>query len=185
MKITDFHTHAFPDHMAERALTILQGSTKDVTAQLDGKLSSLIASMDKAGIDRSVICSIATKPSQFESILQWSKDIKSDRIVPLPSVHPEDPQSAQRVRQIAQSGFIGLKLHPYYQTFELDSEIAMPIYEAAAETGLLVLCHTGFDIAFPQDRIADPRRVAKILKLFPDMKFVKSHFLAWADWDET
>jgi len=29
--------------------------------------------MDRHGIEKSVICSIATKPSQFDPILEWSK----------------------------------------------------------------------------------------------------------------
>ena len=69
----------------------------DVKAHLDGKVSSLLASMDICGIEKSVVCSIATKPSQFEPILKWSRKIQSDRIIPLPSVHPDDPKCVEQI----------------------------------------------------------------------------------------
>jgi len=86
--IIDFHAHAFPDALAERAIAHLEkeGNAK---AFLDGKVSSLLASMDSAGIERAVVCSIATKPEQFAPILKWSREIASQRIIPLPSVHPK------------------------------------------------------------------------------------------------
>ncbi|MEI6970523.1 MAG: amidohydrolase family protein [bacterium] len=182
--ITDFHTHAFPDAMADRAITTLQSGTDKATAKLDGRISSLLASMDKAGIGRSVVCSIATKPAQFDKILEWSKSISSERIIPLPSVHPKDPDIQAHIAQIAEAGFRGIKLHPYYQEFEVDSPAMHQVYDSLCRHGLLLVCHTGFDIAFPRDRIADPQRVAKIIRAFPELKFVATHLLAWHDWDE-
>ena len=95
--IIDFHTHAFPEELAERAMKALleEGKKKsDVTAHLDGRVSSLLSSMDRNNIEKSIVCSIATKPSQFEPILAWSQKIRSDRLVPFPSLHPDDPEAA-------------------------------------------------------------------------------------------
>ena len=93
--VTDFHAHAFPDFLAERAISHLEGMG-DTGAFLDGTVAALIASMDKAAISRSVICSIATEPRQFESIMKWSKEISSSRITPFPSIHP--PVTGRRRR---------------------------------------------------------------------------------------
>jgi uncharacterized protein len=182
--ITDTHTHAFPDAMAERAIKTLQGETDKAVAHLDGRVSSLLASMDRAGIARAVVCSIATKPSQFEKILEWSKLIRSERILPFPSIHPQDPEAVAHIRQIAEAGFKGIKLHPYYQGFAVDSPSLYPLYEELRAQGLILTCHTGFDIAFPYDRIADPQRIARVTEAFPGLKFVATHLLAWDDWDE-
>jgi len=38
--ITDFHTHAFPEALAERAIRTLEAETADVKARLDGRISS-------------------------------------------------------------------------------------------------------------------------------------------------
>ena len=64
-KIIDFHTHCFADELADRAMATLSSETDEVSPCLDGRMSSLIDSMDKAGIEKSVICSIATKPKQY------------------------------------------------------------------------------------------------------------------------
>jgi hypothetical protein len=56
--IIDFHTHAFPDALAEKAMEVLLEEGKkmwDVHAHLDGRVSSLITSMDKAGQNRSFL----------------------------------------------------------------------------------------------------------------------------------
>jgi len=182
--ITDFHTHAFPDGLAARAIQALEAETGDVKAHLDGRLASLLASMDRAGIGRAVICSIATRPEQFEAILKWSEQIASERIVPFPSVHPRDPQARERIRRVRAAGFLGVKLHPYYQDFVLDEEALWPVYEELQKQGLILVCHTGFDIAFPRVRRCDPARIAEVRRRFPELLFVATHAGGWEDWDE-
>ena len=181
--IIDFHAHAFPDSLADRAIAHLE---KEGTAKafLDGRVSSLLASMDSAGIGRAVVCSIATKPDQFAPILNWSRQIASARIVPLPSVHPKGPDPVGKARLVAQAGLPGIKLHPYYQDFELDDPALFHFFRVLEQIGLLVVCHTGFDFAFPRDRKADPVRVVRLLDKFPNLKFVTTHIGAWEDWDE-
>jgi len=182
--IIDFHTHAFPDRLAGRAMRKLLAETDEVKAWLDGRVSSLLASMDGAGIDRAVLCSIATKPEQFDRILEWSRAAASDRIVPFPSVHPLDPAAAARVARVGAEGFKGLKLHPYYQDFSIDDEALTPFYESAVAAGLILVCHTGFDVAFPRVRRADPERIRKVVRRFPGLKLVTTHLGAWGDWQE-
>ena len=182
--IIDFHTHAFPDALAERAMAQLLSETDQVHAFLDGKLSSLLHSMDANGIEKSVLCSIATKPAQFEPIFRWSQEIRSDRIIPLASVHPQDPDAVEHIHQIAQAGLKGIKMHPYYQDFYLDDPKLYPLFEAIQEDGLLLTVHTGYDVAFdPIDR-ATPRQISHVAERFPAMKLITTHLGAWLQWDE-
>jgi predicted TIM-barrel fold metal-dependent hydrolase len=181
--IIDIHTHAFPDAVAEKAMPKLEAEA-DLKAALDGKVSSLLTSMAHAGIDLSVVASIATKPNQFEAILAWSKGIASDKLMPFPSVHPDDDDVPGRVRAIADAGFQGIKMHPYYQDFKIDEERLWPFYKAVSDEALVLLMHTGFDIAYPHVRIADPVRVVRVLEAFPELKMVTTHLCAWMDWDE-
>ncbi|MBI5633223.1 MAG: amidohydrolase family protein [Nitrospirae bacterium] len=185
--IIDFHTHAFPDALAERAVQVLleEGRKKfDVKAYLDGKISSLLASMDQNGIEKSVICSIATKPSQFDPIMKWSKQVMTDRIIPFPSLHPEAEDAADQVQRIKAEGFKGVKFHPYYQDFTIDEERLSPIYRQLEREGLIVVMHTGFDLAFERARKCDPEKILRVLDTFPDLKLVTTHLGAWEDWDE-
>ncbi|PKL52302.1 MAG: amidohydrolase [Nitrospira bacterium HGW-Nitrospira-1] len=186
-EIIDFHTHVFPDEIAERAMkTLLEEGKKkhEVNAYLDGRLSSLLSSMDRNGIERSIVCSIATKPSQFEPIIAWSKKIRSDRIIPFPSLHPDDRDFAGRISRIRDEGFKGIKFHPYYQDFAIDEERLLPIYEKISAENLIIVMHTGFDLAFERIRICDPEKIAHVLEKFPDLKMVTTHLGAWEDWDE-
>lgn len=162
----------------------LTHQTDQVTAFLDGRLSSLLSSMDAAGIEKSVICSIATKPGQFEPIFEWSKSIASDRIVPLASIHPFDPAGVEHVRKITDAALAGIKMHPYYQDFDLDDERLDPLYAALQENGLLLTMHTGFDFAFEQIDRAGPQRIANVLAKFPDLKLITTHLGSWQQWDE-
>jgi predicted TIM-barrel fold metal-dependent hydrolase len=182
-QIVDIHVHAFPDALAERAVTHLE-KEGDAKAFLDGKIASLLTSMDQAGIGCAVVCSIATKPDQFAPILNWSRQIASERIVPLPSIHPKGPDPVGKARLVAQAGLLGIKLHPYYQDFELDDPALFHFFRVLEQMGLLVVCHTGFDFAFPRERKADPVRIVRLLDKFPSLRFVTTHTGAWEDWEE-
>jgi predicted TIM-barrel fold metal-dependent hydrolase len=181
--IIDFHTHAFPDSIAEKAMAALK-QEGDIKAHLDGRIASLISSMDKNGIEKSLVCSIATKPSQFEPILSWSKKISSERIVPFPSLHPDDPEAAERIDRIKEQGLKGIKFHPYYQNFSIDEDRLFPLYDRISRNGLILVMHTGFDFAYEKNRITDPEKILKVLENFPDLKLVTTHLGAWDDWDE-
>lgn len=183
MRIIDFHTHAFPDLIAETAIPFLEKEAH-ISASHDGKVHSLLRSMDMAGIQRSVVASIATKVSQFESVLSWSVSIQSERIIPFPSVHPDDPDILEHIEVIAGANMKGIKLHPYYQKFVLDEDRMIPVYKKIEECGLILLCHTGFDMGFPRDRTCDPVKIRRVLDLVPDMNLVTTHFGAWEDWNE-
>lgn len=182
-QVIDFHTHAWPDALAHRAVPHLE-EEGDITAVLDGTIADLLRSMDAAGIEKAVVASIATKPEQFNGILSWSEGFASDRLLPFPSIHPTDPDVRGKMEQVAQKGFRGIKLHPYYQDFDLDEPRVFPLYEAADDLGLIVLMHTGFDMAFERIRRCDPVRIVNVHRHFPDLKFVATHMGAWEDWDE-
>jgi len=180
----DFHTHAFPEFLAERAIATLEAETDNVKAFLDGTVGELLRSMDRAGIETSVICSIATTPAQVDSILKWSKEIASDRIVPFPSVHPETPRVKDKLREIRDEGFVGIKLHPMYQDFELDSPKVYEIYEGFVDAGLIFVPHCGYDIAFPGDLRASVPRIANVLERFPSLTLVATHTGGWKQWEQ-
>lgn len=182
-KIIDFHTHAFPDYLARQAIDILE-KEGGIDARIDGTISSLLASMDRYGIEKSVVCSIATKPSQFNPILKWSKEIRSERIVPLPSIHPDDPEAVNEIGIVKKEGFAGIKMHPYYQDFTLNDPCMFSIYEKVLSENLLLVMHTGFDFAFERIRKADPEKILQVIKMFPGLRLVLTHLGAWENWDE-
>ena len=184
--IVDFHTHAFEDALAAKAIPFLE-QEGNIQAFTDGRAASLVASMDRAGIDRSVVCPIATKPTHFDGIRRWAREVRAavPRLEMLLSIHPDDPEALAHVDQTADEDFQGLKFHPYYQRFVLDDERLFPLYERVAARGLIAVFHTGFDMAYPLDRVADPVRVRRVIDTFPTLKFVATHLGGWRDWDNS
>ncbi|MGW8161781.1 MAG: amidohydrolase family protein [Desulfobulbales bacterium] len=181
--IIDFHAHAFPDQVAASAIPYLE-EEGNVKALHDGRVASLLRLMDRDNVEKSVICSIATKPSQFAAIMSWSRQIRTERIIPFPSFHPQDLQAVEHISRIKEEGFKGIKMHPYYQQFFLDDEKLFPAYEQINALGLILVMHTGFDIAFPRIRRCDPRQILNVMTRFPELKMVTTHLGAWQQWDE-
>lgn len=179
----DIHTHAFPDGIAERTIAALEAEG-DWTAVGNGTIAGLVESMDAADIDVSCVCAIATKPDQVKGILKWCKKIHSDRIEPLPSVHPKTPKAAKWIRRFAKANLAGIKLHPMYQDFLADDPVLDPILSAVQECGLFVALHCGNDIAFPGDARAAPVRVRRLADRHPDLKLLCTHLGGWQAWDE-
>lgn len=184
--LIDFHTHAFEDALAAKAIPFLE-EEGNIKAFTDGRVSSLLASMDRAGIERSVVCPIATKPTHFEGIRRWARGVRAaePRLEMLLSIHPDDPDALAHVDETAADGFKGLKFHPYYQKFVLDDERLFPVYERIAARGLFAVFHTGYDMAYPPDRIANPLRARHVADAFPDFKLVVTHLGGWRDWEES
>ena len=178
----DIHTHAFPDEVAPRAIEHLE-ALAEWQAVGDGTVGGLLKSMDAADIDISAIYSIATKPDQVKGILKWCKKIRSDRIDPLPSIHPGTPKPGKWLERFAKEEFAGIKLHPMYQEFELDDPAVDPIFDAAADLGLFVAIHSGYDFAFPQDERASVPRILRRIERHKGLKLLCTHLGAWKDWD--
>jgi predicted TIM-barrel fold metal-dependent hydrolase len=181
--VIDFHAHAFPDFLAERAISSLEGMG-DTTAFLDGTVAALLASMDKAAVARSVVCSIATEPRQFGSILKWSEKIASSRIIPFPSMHPRSRDAVGEIEHIAEAGFSGIKLHPEYQDFFIDEPAMTDLYGALERAGLILLFHAGFDIGFPDSDRSSPARIDQVRGAFPALRIVASHLGGFRQWEE-
>lgn len=183
MSAIDAHTHAFPDDIAARAVEKIEAMA-DCPARGNGTVAGLVESMDAADIDVAVTCAIATKPGQAKGILKWCRKIRSDRIEPLASVHPDDQDAARRIEKIAAAGLRGIKLHPHYQGFEADEARMEDIYSALADTGLLLAAHSGLDFAFPDDDDrASPERWARVADRHPRLRLLCTHMGGWRRWD--
>lgn len=180
-KLIDVHTHAYPRPLAERALSrVLEYGVRPA---MDGTVEGLLAAMDRHGVEASVVCSIATRPGQFPTLLDWCRGIRSPRIIPFPSVHPEDPEAPAQLERVREEGFRGVKLHPYYQGFDLDEPRLFPLYGRIEALGLVLLMHTGYDLAFARFPRADPARVLTVIERFPGLKIITTHFGGWEDWE--
>jgi len=182
MKIVDVHTHAFPDALAGRTMAGLLKLSGPYKAYTDGTVGGLLASMDEAGVSSSFVLNIATKPAHAGAIRGWAREIASERIIPLGSVHPESVDWQSELAAFKADGIKGIKLHPMSQNFSTDERRMFPLYEAIAASGLFVIFHSGEDIAFPGSRKSSVDKLAGVIKNFPALKVIAAHFGGWREW---
>jgi len=183
--IIDFHTHVFPDHVADRARETLYANTgysiKPVT---DMKVSGLISKMDEWGIDISVLQPVITKASQKEHLNRWTKEQECGRIVAFGGVYPHTDNYKEDIDFVCSLGIKGIKFHPEYQNFVLDEPKMLKIYDYALSKGLILLFHAGYDPISEAPFKSDPQ---KFLHLIDEMKggvIVAAHFGGQRQWDE-
>lgn len=182
--VIDFHTHAFPDKLAERAVPHLY-ELGGMPPKNDGKISGLIKSMNEDGVDISVVLNIATKPEQETNVNNFAISLlENERIVPFGSVFPGSNTALSELERLKCAGVKGIKMHPEYQDFYIDEDRAKAIYKKCAELGLIVLLHCGGDVAYRPPYHGTPLLIEKIVSEFCDTTFVVAHMGGYDLWAE-
>jgi len=184
VKIIDFHTHIYPDHVAPKTLAAVRDRAQ-VDVCTDGTLEGLKRSMATAGIDLSVVAAVATKPKQVASMQRWLKSIRQPGIEALAAMHPADPLSPEQMRKLKQQGFRGFKFHPDYQDFFVDDPRVLPLYEAVAAEGMFILFHGGMDRGLPHPVHGTPERLAAVHKAVPELCMIVAHLGGEEGYEET
>jgi len=184
--VIDFHTHIFPEKIA--AATIEQLEQKaGVQAATNGTVEGLLASMDAAEIDRSVILPVITAPRQFEGVNGFAAEINQrygNRLISFGGIHPDSEDYKGQLKTLKSMGFKGIKLHPDYQGVNFDDIRYERIVEYASELDMIVLVHAGIDIGMPDPVRCTPAMAAKVLKDTGASKLVLAHLGGWKLWNE-
>lgn len=185
--IVDFHTHTFPDRIAEDALRHLSEKSRS-RYYTDGKAASLSGSMEKAGIDLSVNLPVMTNARQCEkvndSLLRQAGDLLDMGIISFGGMHPEYEGFREKLIELKGNGVKGIKLHPAYQGTDLNDIRMMRIIEKASELDMIVITHAGLDIGIPDHNYADPDMILEIIDRIGPQKFVLAHMGGWGGWDD-
>lgn len=174
--LIDFHTHAFPDTLAQRAMESLSFASGGLKPQTDGTVASLKAEMTADGVDLSVVQSIATNPQQMPKVNNFAIFINSQPgFLAFGSVHPDAPDALAELERIADAGLRGVKFHPEYQKFYADDEKMRPIYRKISQLGLVTLFHAGHDYGFPPPYHGMPDQLLGALR-YLDAPVVAAHW---------
>jgi len=199
--IIDFHTHVFPDQVAAGALKKLSAfsHTRPFT---DGTQAGLLASMEEAEIDISVILPVATSPGQVPRIndgaiglsrVQWSVQEIPDtghaakrekRLLSFGAMHPFYEDWEAELERIAQAGLRGIKIHPPYQGACLDDDRYIRIVRKAESLGLITVTHAGWDIGLPDQQWCSPDMACRLLEQTKAQHLVLAHMGGWRMWAE-
>ena len=182
--IIDFHTHIFPDRVAEKAIPQMEKNA-NVKAYHNGALSGLAESMKKSGVNYSVVLPVVTAPRQFESINKFAYEVdKVGNLISFGGIHPDTEDYKKELDIIKGYGFKGIKLHPEYQETYINDDKYLKIMDYASELGLIITIHAGFDGAYPKERHCSPEKIADALTHVKPDKLVLAHMGSLYMWDE-
>ncbi len=188
--IIDFHTHMFPDAIAEKTITHLENNAKDdASAHTNGTLQGLKDSMTVNHIDYSVVLPIVTNPKQFDSINEFATKINgTDGIISFGSIHPENENIREKLEYIKSLGLKGVKLHPDYQGHFIDDAEYLEILRTCIDLDLICSIHAGYDIGIPYPIHCPPDRMRMVLQEVledckKDSKIVLAHMGGYLQWE--
>ena len=185
----DFHTHLFSPQVKKNrdeyieadpcfALLYSDPKAKLVTAE------ELIASMDEAGVDVSVILNIGWTRHEMcvesndyilEVVARYPK-----RLVGFCAVKLESPQAAREIERCAKSGIKGVgELRPDVQLLDPgNKQIMEPVIKVMREHNLILLTHASEPVGhhYPGKGTITPDILYSFITSFPDLPLVCAHW---------
>jgi predicted TIM-barrel fold metal-dependent hydrolase len=188
--IVDFHSHVFPPQIKKNrskyierdpCFAILYSDPKARIATAD----ELIASMDEAGVDISVILNIGwtthelcveTNDYIIDSVSRYPQ-----RLVGFCAIQPQSPKAAvAEIERCAEAGIKGVgEMRPDIQLFDLGDEVVMePLVEVLKKHQLALLLHASEPVGheYPGKGVITPDILYPFITSFPDLTIVCAHW---------
>ena len=188
--IIDFHTHVFPPQIKKNRNKYIDSDPcfAILYYKAEAKLCTtdeLIASMDKEGIDISVIVNIGwtthelcveTNDYILESVARYPK-----RLIGFCTVQPNSYEAAiDEIERCAKEGIRGVgEMRPDIQLFDLSDEVLMkPFVEVLKKHKLILLTHSSEPVGhdYPGKGGITPDMLYPFITSFPDLTIVCAHW---------
>ena len=182
-RIIDTHAHIFPQKIQEKAVDAI-GDFYGIPMKHTGEGTSegLLASGGRIGVEKYLVCSTATVPRQVTAINDFvaGECAKHPEFIGFGTLHPAMEELEEELDRCQSLGFRGIKLHPDFQQFNIDSPEAMPMYREIARRGMFLLIHLG-----DETRVyTKPERMRRVMDEVPSLKVFGAHFGGYHAWDE-
>ena len=176
-KVFDVHTHTYPEALAERAVRNL-GQFYDFVPEGRGTYADLSGQAGASNVRGFLLFSVATNARQVpkvnDSIAALAKQSRAEGFlsVGFAGMHQDYPDFEGEIARCESLGLRGVKIHPDIQGVDIDDPKLLPLYELL-EGRMPVYFHMGDDR--PQYRFSEPRKLARILTMFPRLEVVAAH----------
>lgn len=160
--IIDFHTHAFPQAIAQKAV-----QNDYIKAAIGGSYDDLIEVMDASGVDISLIMPVATKPGMYKGLNDNAiklSQIYNNKLMSFGSVYPGEDNWDKAVDYVKEIGLKGIKIQPVFQRCKISDESVYELTKYATDIGLYVLIHVGKDYPTPPEEVATPKMASKLVE---------------------
>jgi len=188
--IIDFHTHVFPPQIKKNRSKYIESDPcfailySDKNAKI-ATADELIASMDRAGIDTSVIVNIGwtthelcveTNDYILESIARYPR-----RLIGFCAVQPHSYEAAiTEIERCAEEGIRGIgEMRPDIQLFDLrDEEVIEPVIEVIRKRKLILLIHASEPVGhnYAGKGAITPETLYPFITSRPDLTIVCAHW---------
>lgn len=180
-KIIDFHCHVFPGTVAQKA-TDNVGRYYGLAMHGNGTAANLVRNAKGINVKSFLVHSSATKAAQVESVNNFIAGyVKNNNMfIGFGSMHKEYEHIEEEMKRMKSIGLSGLKLHPDFQGFVIDEQDMLKIYEIAEYFNMPLLFHVGDE----NTDASSPKRLSKILDIFPKLRVVAAHMGGYSAWDE-
>jgi hypothetical protein len=132
------------------------------------------AELDKNGISQAVFLCLVPDAADFREFVRHDRR----RFYGFTSVDPLDSQAVTRLEgRMQAAGFVGLKLFPALQRFQVCDTRAYPLYELAEAKGWPIIFHMGLTLAYFADvRYTNPLDLQPVARDFPRLNIIVPHF---------
>ena len=187
--IIDFHAHVFPPQIKKNRNKYIDSDPcfAILYSKKDAKLTTtdeLIASMDKAGVDISVVLNIGwtthelcveTNDYILESIARYP-----ERLIGFCSVQPQSYEAAlDEIERCAKGGIRGVgEIRPDMQLFDLwDEGVMEPFISTVRKHKLMLLSHASEPVGhiYPGKGAITPEVLYPFITSYPDLTITMAH----------
>lgn len=181
MKIIDFHTHIYPEAIAEKATKSIQQFYELEGGGTIGKTDVLLERGRTAGIEKYVVLPVSIKADHTRHINEFllGETQKHPEFIGFGTVHAEQNNIIEEGEFIFKNGLRGIKMHPDTQLFNIDDERLFPLYDYIGDR-LIFMFHCG-DKRYDY---SSPARLCRVLDNFPRLRVVAAHFGGYSVWDK-
>ena len=180
MYFIDFHTHVYPDAIAPKAADSIRKFYHLGDDYMDGRVQTLLDYGTRAGVEKFVILPVSLRPTNTRHINDFIIETvkKEPRFFGYGTVHAGMQNLCEEVEYVMQNGLLGLKMHTDCQVFPIDDPRLFPVYEMAQDK-LPIVFHMG-DQRYDYSH---PKRLRKVLDLFPKLQVIAAHFGGYTMYD--
>lgn len=187
--IIDFHTHIVPPSIKERRKELVSEDPcfRDLYSDPKAKMATaeeLIESMDREGIDVSVVTNIGWRRPELcrrtndyimESVAKYA-----GRLIGFCTIVPQSEDAPSEIERCARGGLRGVgELMPHLQGFDLgDRSLMAPIVAAAGAHGMVILTHSSEPVGhtYPGKGDVFPGMLYRFIAAFPEATIICAHW---------
>ncbi len=176
--VVDAHVHLFPDRIFEALWRWFDVHGWPIRYRLHA--AEVIRFQLSRGVEHLIGLHYAHRPGVARGLNDFMASLRSGRVHPVATVHPDDEDAEDILRTAFTMGLRGVKLHCHVQAFSPDDPRLEPIYRVCQERDQVLVMHAGREPkspAYPVDPhlLCAVERIEAVLRSYPRLRVCVPH----------